>query len=41
VACDAALEALHGGGGRVPVSMRDKPDLYSERATGSGPTGTD
>ena len=39
VACDAALEALNGGQ-RVPVSMRDKPDLYTA-ATGSGRTGTD
>jgi myo-inositol 2-dehydrogenase / D-chiro-inositol 1-dehydrogenase len=40
VACDAALEALNGGR-RVPVSMRDKPDLYSAPAAGSGFTGTD
>ncbi|HEY7274076.1 MAG TPA: Gfo/Idh/MocA family oxidoreductase [Actinoplanes sp.] len=40
VACDAALEALNSGR-RVPVSMRDKPDLYSAPAAGSGPTGTD
>jgi myo-inositol 2-dehydrogenase/D-chiro-inositol 1-dehydrogenase len=40
VTCDAALEALHGGQ-RVPVSLRDKPDLYSAPATGSGSTGTD
>jgi myo-inositol 2-dehydrogenase/D-chiro-inositol 1-dehydrogenase len=32
VVCDAALEALHGGG-RVEVSMRDKPELYSSPGT--------
>ena len=35
-----ALEALHGGQ-RVPVSLRDKPDLYSAAGGGSGFTGTD
>jgi myo-inositol 2-dehydrogenase / D-chiro-inositol 1-dehydrogenase len=39
VACDAALEALHGGD-RVEVTMREQPDLY-KAAAGMGPTGTD